>query len=260
MLIEKMNSIYLCAGMICLKYFMRIITWNCNMAFRKKANIILTYSPDILIVPECEHPDRLKFEIVTPKPNDTIWYGPNQNKGLGIFSYSNYRFKLLDIHNPELQLFIPIAVKNEHFSFTLYAIWAHDPNDPDGQYITQVWKAIHHYDKFITNRKTILIGDFNSNAIWDRPRREGNHSTVVERLEKKGIHSVYHKYFKQKQGKEQHPTLYMYRHKDKPYHIDYCFASEDIVNKLKSVEIGTYNFWRQYSDHVPLIVTFKLTG
>jgi exodeoxyribonuclease-3 len=235
---------------------MRIITWNCNMAFRKKAAAILTYHPDILIVPECEHPDRLRFGTDIPGPGDTIWFGTNKNKGLGIFSYSDFKFRLLDTHNPKLQMFIPIAVTSENFEFTLYAIWANNPNDPDGQYITQVWKAIHYYDKSITDKKTILIGDFNSNTIWDRPRREGNHSTVVEHLKKKGIHSVYHKYFKQMQGKEQHPTLYMYRHKDKPYHIDYCFASKDITSKLQSVEIGEYDFWKEYSDHVPVIVTF----
>jgi len=142
------------------------------------------------------------------------------------------------------------------FNFTLYAIWANNPTDPDGQYVTQVWKAIHHYNRLLTNRESILIGDFNSNTIWDKPRRAGNHSTVVEHLEKKGIHSVYHRYFKQVQGKEQHPTLYMYRKKDKAYHIDYCFVSEPIANKLKSVEVGDYDSWIKYSDHVPVIITF----
>ncbi len=227
------------------------------MAFRKKANIILNHKPDILIIPECEHPDKLKFNAGTPLPNDTLWFGTNPNKGLGIFSYSNFKFKLLNIHNPELQIIIPIAVTGGLFDFTLYAIWANNPTDPDGQYITQVWKAIHHYDRLLKNRQTILIGDFNSNTIWDKPRREGNHSTVVKLLEEKGIYSIYHKHFKQTQGKEQHPTLYMYRRKDKPYHIDYCFASEDFANKLQSVEIGDYDFWIQYSDHVPVIITFN---
>jgi exonuclease III len=62
---------------------------------------------------------------------------------------------------------------------------------------------------------------------------------------------------KQLQGKERHPTLYMYRHQDKPYHLDYCFASHDITRKLKSVEIGGYDLWSAYSDHVPVIVSFK---
>jgi exonuclease III len=229
------------------------------MAFRKKASAILTHKPDILIIPECEHPDRLKFETDTIKPKDILWFGTNQNKGLGIFSYSNFKFKLLDIHKPELRTIIPIAVKGGSFDFNLYAIWANNPTDPDGQYITQVWKAIHHYDSLLMNRQTILIGDFNSNKIWDKPRRKGNHSTVVKHLAEKGIYSVYHKHFNQAQGKEQHPTLYMYRRKDKPYHIDYCFASEDFADKLQSVEIGEYDFWIKYSDHVPVIVTFNQT-
>ena len=175
---------------------------------------------------------------------------------MAILSYSNYRFSLLDLHNENLKTIIPLQVKNEKVSFNLFAIWANNPADRDGRYITQVWKAIHHYDSLLTNRGTILIGDFNSNTIWDRPRRAGNHSTVVEYLEKKGIHSLYHKFFKQVQGKEQHPTLYMYRHKNKGYHIDYCFASQDLVKKLNSVEVGAYAFWKKYSDHMPVIVTF----
>lgn len=59
------------------------------------------------------------------------------------------------------------------------------------------------------------------------------------------------------QGKEEHPTLYMYRHKDKAYHIDYCFTSKKFIDKLENVEIGTHEQWTKYSDHNPVIVTFK---
>jgi len=226
------------------------------MAFRKKADIILKHQPDILIVPECEDPNKLIFSAEAQKPTDSLWFGQNPNKGLGIFSYCNFRFKLLDVHEDSFKMVIPIAVSNEQFGFTLFAIWANNPKDPDGHYITQVWKAINHYDALITNRQTILVGDFNSNTIWDKPKREGNHSTVVKKLEAKDIYSVYHKHFNQTQGSEQHPTLYMYRKKDKSYHIDYCFASKDILDHLKSVEVGEYEFWCRYSDHVPVIVTF----
>ena len=236
---------------------MKIITWNCNMAFRKKADVILTCKPDILIVPECEHPDKLLFNSGTPRPTDILWFGQNQNKGLGIFSYSDFRFKVPDVHNDHFKMIVPVAVTGAQFDFTLFAIWANNSEDPDGQYITQVWKAIHHYDSLITNKKTILIGDFNSNTIWDKPKREGNHSTVVKKLEAKEIHSVYHKHFDQTQGKEQHATFYLYKHKHKTYHIDYCFASIDMLEHLKSVEIGDYESWIKYSDHVPVMVSFN---
>jgi exodeoxyribonuclease III len=48
----------------------------------------------------------------------------------------------------------------------------------------------------------------------------------------------------------------MYRKKDKPYHLDYCFASGDFVKHLKQVEVGDHEFWCKYSDNVPVIVTF----
>ncbi len=235
---------------------MKIITWNCNMAFRKKADTILKHKPDILIIPECEHIDKLIFNQDVLKPTDALWFGNNPNKGLSIFSYSDFRFKLSKFHNLNLKWIIPITVTGGYIDFNLFAIWANNPEDPKTQYITQVWKAVQYYDTAITNWPTILIGDFNSNTIWDKPKRRGNHTEVVQLLETKGIYSVYHKHFNQVQGKEKHPTLYMYRHKDKPYHFDYYFASKDIIQHLKLVEVGNYRFWNKYSDHVPLIVTF----
>lgn len=237
---------------------MKIITWNCNMAFRKKAGAILSYKPDILVVPECEHPDKLIFKSGIQKPNDVLWFGSNKNKGLGIFSYSELTFKISDNYNPKFKLIIPIEITGAKAKIFLYVIWANNPKDPDGQYITQVWKAIKYYDKELNKKRVILVGDFNSNTIWDKPRRKGNHSTVVAMLENKDIYSLYHKHYKQIQGKELHPTLYMYRHKGKPYHIDYCFASKYFLENLSSVEIGEYDYWMQYSDHVPVVVTFDL--
>ncbi len=228
------------------------------MAYRKKAGFILVHKPDIVIVPECECPEKLKFNIDTPLPNDIFWKGSNQHKGLGVFSYSNYKFKLLDNYNPDLKTILPIGVTGGKFDFTLFAIWANNPQDKNYQYVGQVWKAIHHYDSLLKNGRTILIGDFNSNTIWDKPKRKGNHSTVVDCLAQKGIFSTYHKHYKQMQGKEEHSTLFMYRHQNKPYHIDYCFASIDLINKLKNVEIGSYEEWTTYSDHKPVIVTFDV--
>jgi len=227
------------------------------MAFRKKAQYILKQKPDIIIVPECEHPDKLIFPMDTAKPTDTLWFGRNINKGLGIFSYGNFHLTVLDNHNQNLHMVIPIAVTDGHFNFNLFAIWANNPTDRDGHYIEQIWKAVHYYDTLLANTKTILIGDFNSNKIWDKKHRESNHSNVVKLLEEKGIFSTYHLYHKQTQGTEVHPTLYMYRHKDKPYHIDYCFVSKDLLDKVSSVEIGDFDEWTKYSDHVPVTVTFS---
>ncbi len=229
------------------------------MAFRKKAAFILTQKPDILIIVECEHPDKLLFPADIPKPTDSLWFGKNQHKGLAIFSYGDYRFKILKNHNEDFKLIIPIEVTGGHFDFNLFLIWAYNPDDKDGRYITQVWKAINHYEELLSDKPTMFIGDFNSNTIWDNKKhRLGSHSSVVKQLENKGIFSTYHIHHKQTQGAEEHPTFYMYRHKDKPYHIDYCFVSTAMLEKLQSVEVGDYDFWTKYSDHVPVIVTFDI--
>jgi len=157
-----------------------------------------------------------------------------------------------------LKNILPIAVTGGQFDFTLFAIWANNPNDAEGQYITQIWKAIHCYDHLLTDSKTVLMGDFNSNTIWDKPRRKGNHTAVVGKLEQKKIFSTYHKYFDQIQGKEIDPTLFLYRHPDKPYHLDYCFASVDMIEKLTKVEVGKYQDWIHLSDHLPVMITFDL--
>jgi len=89
---------------------MRVITWNCNMAFRKKAHFIVSKCPDILIVPECESLEKLKFEHEFDLPNSFLWFGENQNKGLGVFSFGKYELELLPVHNPEIKTILPIKV------------------------------------------------------------------------------------------------------------------------------------------------------
>jgi exodeoxyribonuclease III len=229
------------------------------MAFRKKADFILKHKPDILIVPECEHPDKLIFSLDTPKYTDVLWFGSNQNKGLGIFSYGNFKFKLIETHNPELRMIIPISVSDGNTQFTLFAIWAYNPFDRDYKYVGQIWKAVNYYENLLKEENIIIAGDFNSNVIWDKLHRKVSHSMLVEKLESLNIFSTYHSYSNLAQGIEQHPTYFMYRHQNKPYHIDYCFVSSALLKKLDSVEIGDYNDWINYSDHVPVIATFKNT-
>ena len=114
--------------------------------------------------------DKLLFSKDLQEPNDILWFGKNKNKGLAVFSFNNFRIAELDDHNQNLKMIIPISVTSKKFDFTLFAIWANNPDDKDGQYVEQIWKAIHHYEALIKNTNTILIGDFNSNTIWDRKK------------------------------------------------------------------------------------------
>ena len=82
---------------------------------------------------------------------------------------------------------------------------------------------------------------------------------LVKHLEDKNIFSAYHHFKNELQGAETSPTFHWYHHENKPFHIDYCFASLGFIEKLKNVEIGIFKDWAKHSDHMPLTFTFDLT-
>ena len=225
------------------------------MAFRRKAHLIELEKPDILIVPECEHPEKLLN--LNLNATSILWYGANKSKGLAIFSFGKYQLSLMDIHNEALQIICPIEVRGGETDFILFAVWAQQTKNWDYRHIGQIFKAIDWYEKLLIDNNVIIAGDFNSNVIWDKNHRHASHSMTVAKLAEKQIYSVYHKYFFQDQGSEIHPTFYLYRHENKPYHIDYCFVSNYFMDRLSTVEIGTYESWANHSDHAPFIVNFK---
>jgi exodeoxyribonuclease-3 len=237
---------------------MRLISWNCQGAFRKKAGFILAQRPDILVVQECECIEKLLFQSPAQKPTDSYWYGSNLHKGVGIFSYSAFKFELLPVFNPAFRYILPLRVTGNGQTFILLAIWAMDDKENrKASYVGQIWRAIHFYAELL-NETTVLVGDFNSNTIWDRKDREGNHTDLVLRLAEKNIHSVYHTHLRQEQGKEAHPTFFLQRNKKKPYHLDYCFTSKDWCDKLQQVSVGNFRRWIKHSDHLPLVIDFNL--
>ena len=235
---------------------MRIVTWNCQGAFRKKADSILKLRPDILIIQECESFDKLG--ALSLKYCDSYWYSDSDRKGIAIFTFSDYKIELLPQFNPEFRFVLPLRIYNNGLSLTLFAIWAmNNKENRVARYIGQVWFAINYYYE-IFDSSTLLIGDFNSNKIWDYKDRVGSHSDVVTKLYEYDIHSVYHKINNEEQGEETQPTFYLQRKLEKPYHIDYVFASNKLLDLVKRIEIGKVSDWLEISDHMPIIVELEL--
>ncbi|MCX6679304.1 MAG: endonuclease/exonuclease/phosphatase family protein [Methanothrix sp.] len=228
---------------------MKIVSWNCKMAFRNKLNYVQGFNPDIVVVPECEN-----FGKQTTK---CIWFGENRSKGIGIFSYSDFEIELSPDYNASFKYIIPLIVKGPT-NFNLLAVWAmNDSIDIRKRYIGQVWLAINYYKELLEG-PLIIIGDFNWNKIWDaKPKYPlyGNLIDVIEILKDKEIKSAYHSFYEEEFGKETRPTLFMHHNKNKSYHVDYCFASKNF--KLENVEIGEYSDWAKKSDHMPLMITFN---
>ncbi|MGQ2107638.1 hypothetical protein ACT4R0_07680 [Ornithobacterium rhinotracheale] len=120
---------------------MKIISWNCNGAFRKKFSSLTEFDADIMVIQECENPTTTKDAAYKEFSKNHIWIGENKNKGLGIFAKESIKIKKLDWSNyyysHDVKYFLPILV-NE--SQVLIGIWAHRNNSPTFGYIGQVWK------------------------------------------------------------------------------------------------------------------------
>lgn len=224
------------------------------MAFRKKAERLLAHNPDIMVVSECECLEKTKN---IPIAGCKVWVGENKNKGLMIASCSpEISFQISNFYNEEFKYIVPLDVTRGGLKFLMLAVWTKSTESIFSSYIVQLNRAIKFYSGFLNDR-TIIAGDFNSSAIWDNgDKKEANHSDTTRMLEEYNIRSVYHLYYKEEQGKESSPTLYMYRKRDKGYHIDYVFCGQLWTKKLQHVSIGKYEEWADCSDHVPIVVDF----
>ncbi|MDA8692524.1 endonuclease/exonuclease/phosphatase family protein [Saprospiraceae bacterium] len=232
----------------------KIISWNCNMAFRKKYQKLVDLKPDLLVIQECENDTKLERYLETLDYNQLIWYGDNPHKGVAIISFNTLEIKLNKKHNPEFKYVVPVTLKVNNRSINLFCVWAMPHKiERRKDYVGQIWGAINYYEKLL-KKDSILIGDFNSNTIWDKKNKVGTHTDVVDFLNQKNIQSIYHEKFRVKHGEENEPTLYLLKQKERPYHLDYCFASKNLFNKKTTFEIGKYEDWIKFSDHMPIII------
>ena len=231
---------------------MKIISWNANGKFSQKFPTILEEDADIYVIQECENPLIIDSEEYTDFASNYFWVGENQYYGLGIFAKDKVKLELMDLDAKGLRYFIPVNVNDD---FNLLGVWTNP--DMDGTKTIYYPKEIteyyeEHKDSGFFNEDMIICGDFNCDV-----RLKGSHAKnvneVIEKLSECGLVDIYHHLTGEKEGEETKPTFYMYRHLDKPYHLDHIFSSSD---KVKDLEIGDADKWLQLSDHVPLI--FKI--
>ena len=86
---------------------MRIVSWNCNGAFRKKLHLLEELNADVLVIQECEDPVQCRDTHYKQWATNHLWVGDNKNKGLGVFAKSGVRLEPLNLDSGRLQLFLP---------------------------------------------------------------------------------------------------------------------------------------------------------
>jgi exonuclease III len=228
---------------------MRIITWNCQMGLDKKSDALLSLSPDVAVLPECSERSAIALR---QRGFDTLWFGCNQHKGLGVICRQDWTFHALP--QPEQKWVASLEV-DAPTSFTLIAVWACQIGSKRADnYIGQVYGALTTHPEWFSHRPVVLAGDLNSNKIWDSHRKVGNHSAVMKLLDERGLVSAYHEYFREPQGEESQHTMFFYRRLDRTFHLDYIFIPKEWASWLKTVEVGRCETWLKLSDHCPVIV------
>lgn len=226
---------------------MRLATWNCCAGpLDRKLAAAATLAADLIVIPECP---------ALPRPGPRhFWTGTNPRKGLAVLTAEGYRLRKIPRRTPLPEFVAPLMVEGP-VTFLLLAVWMKGKG-PD-RYVRGLNRAIDACRSLIARHPTVVLGDFNSNAIWDDEHPDGlDHSSLVGRLGALGLESAYHHARGEAHGAEREPTFYFYRRKSIPYHLDYCFLPRTWAPRLRQVRVGSWQEWRGLSDHVPLVCDF----
>lgn len=120
---------------------MKFITWNASMRFRDKIDSIFPFNADILVIPECEAPEKWRGENQHKDIHQFLWFGDNLNKGIGIFNLNeDYSIKLHPSYNKDFRYIIPLIVTGKQ-SFLLFAVWSQLTKNKFDSYIDFIFAS-----------------------------------------------------------------------------------------------------------------------
>jgi exodeoxyribonuclease III len=237
---------------------LKLLTWNCQGAFRKKYPLIAEMQPDLAVIQECEHPERIPWKKGKP-PTTILWFGEKPSKGLGIFSWTGLEMAPLETYDTTIRYCIPLRV-TAPYQFNVIAVWAMDHRMSAHSYSGQVYQAIAAYRDLILSGDTVFLGDYNSSPVTTPKSRLGNHASVSMNLHDLWLVSAYHQYFFEKQGQEKRWTYFQHRRADRRWHIDFAYIPSRWTRRLAKVEVGEPQVWLEHSDHCPIMVDIQEKG
>lgn len=238
---------------------MRIISWNCNGAFRNKYEALNQQNADLLVIAESESPEYLHQRQNTIPAESHLWCGTRSCKGLSLFSKNGFHIKKAAFFNPAFRHILPATITTPNGKeFLLIGVWASTVQENhEWDYIGQMCVFMESFQHLFPE-KTILIGDLNSNMQWNSYyKKEHNFSHFLELMQKSGFISLYHHFSGDAQGHEKLPTSYYHRDPQRGFHIDYAFSSQTFLKDIEDFHIETSLDWLNFSDHLPLFLQLK---
>jgi hypothetical protein len=236
---------------------MKLITWNCKGAFHRKHASVATLQPDVLVVPEAAQMRDIDNVIGCRPVRSLQWIGSNPKKGLAVVSYGDYSIEVHEAYDPSHRWIVPLRVEGPE-PFTLFAVWS-VPHLVTKTYVQCLFDALDTYKELLASPRIIWAGDFNNNVVLG-PRKSPRHfSFVIAAMEQLGFQSLYHLHRGANHGEEKEPTFFLHHNPDRPFHLDYIFASADLCGAEVEVTVGTPADWLKSSDHMPVSCTFHAT-
>ena len=226
---------------------MRVVTWNCQMGFAKKADFLFALQPDIAVIQECSKRSAL---AAAERGYLSLWFGGNKAKGMAVLWRAGWKVKA--IAKPKHTWIVGLKVEGPE-TFTLVAVWSWVKGGSLAGYVNEIRGAMAAHPRWFKRGPVVMAGDFNSNCRADN-FTGGGPVPLLAQLAKLKLVSAYHSHCGEEHGKESRPTFHQYRHTDKPFHIDYVFVSPELAARVSGCEVGGLDEWLRMSDHCPLVV------
>jgi exonuclease III len=227
---------------------MRVVSWNVCHAFNRKFGHLERLRPDIAVLQEVR-PQCIRFAGLD---DHSIWIGDPGQRGLALVSYAAWKLVPASVQIDE-RWFLPAIATNGEARVNIVGVWA----DSARECAPPTLRALHRLKEFISSGPTIIAGDFNQSVALDRRRPIGRRfADVLDVLHGYDLSRAWHSHRGEEHGKESAATLYWTWNLERPFHIDFVFASQSLM--IKQVLAGTFGEYvgRRISDHVPVVVEY----
>lgn len=226
---------------------LRLAVWNCSGGLPRKHSVLRHLQPDIAVVPEASE----DFARGLPGAS-SLWIGSKAARGLGVIALNGWIIEPLEAKLNE-RLFLPCVATRGTDRVQLIGVCAKKAAD----YVSPTLGTLQALEHFISEAPTILAGDFNASVSFERPVP---FRLVIDRLDRLGMASAWHRFRGETFGAETAPTFFMNwsDHPGKGFHIDYAFVPKSFI--LDGVRIGSHSEYAAsgLSDHAPLTVDLHL--
>lgn len=230
-----------------------LLVWNCAGGFRQKSHVVTRAAPDIAVISEIAAKDLDVFGEAASVAAIGTGAGPF---GLAVFCFNGWKIQAVDTPVDE-HLFLPVVASRGDERVQVVGACVKKARD---RYVAPTLRALRALEQFIRSSPTIVAGDFNQSAVYDRTRRYGpgrRFSDVVTAFQGLGMKSAWHDQRHEPFGSESAPTHFYLKTKTM-WHIDYAFVPRDV--EVISADMGSFDeiITGKISDHLPL--NFVLRG